>query len=228
MNINEYKYKVEIHTHTSPASACADLPPEEVIKRYHNLGFSAVAITNHFFFCDQPKDLVVNKFLNDYYNAQNAAEKYGLKALLGMEIRFPENCNDYLIYGIEEGQVSELFELSKLDYISFYKKFKNDKNITIQAHPFRDGMVRQDPEYLDGIEAFNMHPGHNSRVGLANQYAKQHPHLIVTGGTDFHHPSHEGIGGIVTKTLPNDSFELASLLKSRDFLLNAGGSMIIP
>lgn len=228
MNINEYKYKAEIHAHTSPASGCAELSPDETLKRYSNIGFKAVTLTNHFYYCDRPKDFIVNKFLNDFYDAQNAAEKYGIKVILGMEIRFPENCNDYLVYGIEESDVPHLFDFSKTDYVTFYKEFKNDKNLVIQAHPFRDGMMRQDPGFLDGIEAFNMHPHHNSRIGIANQYAKQHPHLIVTSGSDFHHPNHEGTGGILTKTLPNNSFELAKILKSRDFLLNVGGSIVIP
>lgn len=231
MNINEYKYKIETHAHTSPMSPCAHLTPEEVIERYAAIGFSAVAITNHFCqysFGNDNKGTVISRFLADYYNARNSAEKHGMKALLGMEIRFPENCNDYLIFGIEEDEIDHLYELTKTDYVSFYKEFKNDKNVILQAHPFRDGMALGDPEYLDGIETFNMHPSQNSRVALAAQYAKKHPHFITTCGTDFHYDTHQGLGGILSKTLPKDSVELAALLKSRDYLFNVGGSIVIP
>jgi hypothetical protein len=34
VNISEYKYKVETHTHTSPMSPCADFKPTQVIKKY--------------------------------------------------------------------------------------------------------------------------------------------------------------------------------------------------
>ncbi len=231
MNINDYKYKVELHAHTSPMSPCADFTPQEVIERYAAIGFSAVAITNHFCqysFGNVSKEKVLSRFLTDYENAKSAAEKHGMKALLGMEIRFPENNNDYLIFGINEDEIDRLYELTKTDYISFYKEFKNAKNVIIQAHPFRDGMVLADPEYLDGIETFNMHPNHNAKISLAVQCAKKHPHFITTCGTDFHHNSHEGLGGILSKTVPNDSIELAALLKSRDYLFNVGGSIVIP
>lgn len=231
MNINEYKYKIELHAHTSPMSPCAQLTPEKVIKRYTAIGFSAVAITNHFWkysFGNDSKETAVSRFLTDYENAKNEAEKQGIKAILGMEIRFPENCNDYLVYGIEEDQIGHLFELTKTDFHSFYKQFKNDKNVIIQAHPFRDGMVLADTCCLDGIETFNMHPSANSRIGLATKYAKQHPHLITTCGTDFHYDTHEGLGGIISKTLPEDSIQLAALLKSRDFLFNVCGSVVVP
>ena len=82
--------------------------------------------------------------------------------------------------------------------------------------------------FLDGIETFNMHPYHNARIGIAAQYAKAHPHLITTCGTDFHHENHQGLGGILTKTLPRDSFELAELLESKDFLFSVAGNVVIP
>lgn len=231
MNIKDYKYKIETHAHTNPMSPCADLPPEEVIKKYAAIGFSAVAITNHFCeysFMGDSKQNVLTRFLGDFYKANNAAEKHGIKAILGMEIRFPENSNDYLVYGLEEDDISRLYELAKTDYVTFYKEYKNDKNLILQAHPFRNGMVLQDPNYLDGIETFNVHPVHNGRIALATKYAKEHPHLVTTCGTDFHHNGHEGFGGILAKTVPQDTFELASLLKSRDYLFNVSGSIVIP
>lgn len=231
MNINEYKYKIETHAHTSPASACADFTPQEVIARYADIGFSAIAVTNHFYkakFNGYTKETIVYNYLKDYYDTKNAALKYGIKVILGMEIRFPENSNDYLVFGFEEDEVNHLYELTATDYVSFYKEFKNNKNLILQAHPFRDGIIPQNPDYLDGIETFNMHPNHNGRIALAVQYAKKHPHLITTCGTDFHHESHQGLGGILTKTLPEDTFQLAELLKSRDYLFNAAGSIVIP
>lgn len=231
MNISEYKYKIETHAHTSPASPCADLKPHTVIERYAALGFDAVAITNHFckhsFRVDE-FEAARDTVLADFYAAKEAGEKYGIKVILGMEMRFPENSNDYLLYGIDENDIKALYDLTSTDYVTFYKSFKNDKNVILQAHPFRNGMELQDPQFLDGIETFNMHPAHNSRISFATRYAKEHPHFITTCGTDFHHDTHQGLGGILSKTLPKDSFELASLLKSRDYLFNVSGSVVIP
>lgn len=231
MDIKDYKYKIETHAHTSPVSGCADLTPKEVLERYADLGFSAIAITNHFstaVFENLSKETIINNYIKDYYNAINAASKYGIKVILGIEIRFPENSNDYLVYGFDEDEMGTLYDLTSTDYVSFYKEFKNDKNVILQAHPFRNGITVQDPKYLDGIETFNMHPAHNSRIGIATRFAKEHPHLLTTCGSDFHNEGYQGLGGILTKTLPNNSFELAELLKSRDYLFNVAGSIVIP
>lgn len=230
MNIAEYKYKIETHAHTSPMSPCADLTADEVIKRYVDLGFDAVVITNHFcpysFRGDDAKT-VKERFLADFYTAKNAAEKYGITAILGMEIRFPENSNDYLLYGFDENDIENLFKLTEVDYKTFFKQ-KSDSWLLLHAHPFRDGMTKTDPAFLDGIETLNMHPHHNARISLAVQYAKKFPHLITTCGSDFHHDGHQGTGGILAKTLPRDQHELVNLLKSRDYLFNLGGSIVIP
>ena len=88
------------------------------------------------------------------------------------------------------------YECLDMSVEEFSKKYRNDKRLLIQAHPFRNGMTEVPPEYLDGIETFNMHPNHNSRVAVAAKYAKKH-HLIQTVGTDYHHPGHEGGVGAV-------------------------------
>jgi predicted metal-dependent phosphoesterase TrpH len=231
MNISDYKYKIELHAHTLPASPCAAVKPEDTVKRYADLGFDAIVITNHFckhsFRVDEYES-AKNAVLADYYAAKNMGEKCGLNVILGMEMRFPENANDYLLYGIDENDIKALYDFTNTDFVTFYKGFKNERNLILQAHPFRKGMVLADPEYLDGIETFNMHPSHNSCIALATRYAKEHPHFITTCGTDFHYDTHQGLGGILAKVLPTDSFELVNLLKSRDYLFNVAGSIVIP
>lgn len=227
----EYKYKIDLHTHTSPASPCSEIKPERMVEAYKEKGFDGIVLTNHFIDflikSDDPKT-VSQTYLDDYYKTKEIGDKKGVKVYLGMEIRFPENCNDYLIYGIDENDVKELFSYIHGDYISFYKAFKNEKNVILQAHPFRNNMVLQNPDYIDGIETFNVHPNHNSRVGIASQYANKFPHFIKTCGTDFHHEGHQALGATLTKTLPEDSFGIAEILKSGDYLFNVAGSIIIP
>ena len=52
---------------------------------------------------------------------------------------------------------------------------------------------------------------------------------IKTAGSDFHHKGkgHEGVSALRTKTLPKDSFELAKILKSGDYLFEIGGDSIV-
>ena len=227
----DYRYKIEFHAHTKPTSPCSDMSPQMLIERYAKSGFDGIVLTNHFIDfllkSENPQE-VSDTYLRDYYETKNLGEKHNIKVYLGMEIRFPENSNDYLVYGIEENDIKEIFSYIHGDYISFYKNFKNDKNLIVQAHPFRDGMVLQNPEFLDGIEVFNMHPGHNSRIAFASKYANEHTKFIKTCGTDFHHEGHQGLGATLTKTLPEDSVGVAEILKSRDYLFDVAGSIIIP
>lgn len=219
----EYKYKTELHAHTSPASGCSQIPPEKLVEIYCKLGYDSVVITNHFIYESESNiEERLEKYFDDYYKAQREGEKCGLNVVLGSEIRFSENFNDYLIYGIEENDFPVMEGLLGEGIDNFYKKFKNDKNVIIQAHPFRDGMSLANPESIDGIEVFNMHPGHNSRIGFAAQYAEKH-NFIITGGTDYHHWGHEGMISMMTKEKILDSEQLAAVLKSRDYILDISG-----
>lgn len=230
MNISEYKYKIDTHCHTKPVSPCGEILPEELIKGYKETGADAVVITNHFFRSILPptKEEAVKYWLSDFYKTLDAGEKYGIKVILGMEIRFPQNQNDYLVYGIDEEFVKKAYDYVATDLETFYKTLKDDKNVILQAHPFRNNMELADPSFLDGIEVFNMHPGHNSRVALAYRYAQKHEDFIITAGTDFHHKGHQGMGFLLAKTLPSDSFSFAEILKSKDYLMLLGGCIVIP
>ena len=88
-------------------------------------------------------------------------------------------------------------------------------------------MTEVAPQYLDGIETFNMHPNHNSRVALASKYAKKH-NLIPTTGTDFHHPGHEGMAALLTQIEIKTSHDIVDVLRSGDYIFEIGGSILLP
>ena len=226
MDIKQYKTKIELHAHTSPASGCADFLPREVVRRYADVGVDGLAITNHIlpeFFCYNKK--AAKLWLEDYYAAAEAGERYGVKVYLGAEVRFCENYNDYLIYGIDEDWVRRITEYLPLGLQAYMREFGGGDSLVIQAHPFRNGMS-QEP-CADGTEAYNMHPHQNSRNGLAAAYAKKHNH-IVTAGSDFHFEGAQGLGLVLAKSLPADGLELAKLLRSRDYLFLLDGKIIEP
>ena len=143
-----------------------------------------------------------------------------------MEIRFSENANDYLVYGIDKEDLYRAYDFLDKEIKKFYNSFKNAGNLIIQAHPFRDNMERADVNFIDGIEVFNMHPNHNSRVGLAAKFAKEN-NLLKTCGTDFHQAEHLAMVATVTKNLPKDSFELADIIKKQDFIFDISGNKIL-
>lgn len=231
--INTYKYRIELHAHTTPVSACSQIKPEELVITYKNLGYDAVTVTNHFIlykFSDMSKREALAYYLNDYYETVKYGEKFGIKVYLGLEVRFQSECiNDYLVYGVDDDITSTVYDYLEYDLHKFRNEVRLDNSVFLQAHPFRDGMKLADPSLLDGIETFNMHPGHNSRVGLAVKYANEKSFGIVTAGSDFHHPNcnNEGVAAIRTKVLPKDSFDLAKILKSQDYLLEIGGNSIV-
>ena len=72
-------------------------------------------------------------------------------------------------------------------------------------------MSSVNPKSLDGIEVFNLHPGHNARIGFAAKYAREND-FIITCGSDYHHFGHEGMCAILTKEPILDSFGLVKVL----------------
>lgn len=229
--LREYKYQTELHAHTSPGSSCSQVPPEDMAVIYKELGYDAVTIANHFVYGyqGQDKEGVIERFFNDFEKAEKKGKEIGIKVLLAAEIRFEENENDYLIYGVTRKMMEEIYDLLPLGVENFRKVYSMPDSVFLQAHPFREDMVQVDPSLLDGIEVFNLHPNHNSKVGMAAVYAKNCNFSIITAGSDFHHPnrSHEGVSAIRTKVLPEDSFDLARILHSGDYLLEAGRNNII-
>ena len=227
LNMKEqYQYKIELHAHTSPVSQCADLPPREAVRRYADAGVNGLAITNHFTpgLLYRTKDAVAF-YLDDFHAAQEEGRRLNVRVYLGAEICFEENYNDYLVYGIDGDWLKRAAEYLPLGIKRFLRDFKGSQAVIIQAHPYRDGMKRV-PD-TDGSEVFNMHPNHESINGLALAYGKKHNH-IITAGSDFHHDGHQARGLVLTKTLPEDSFGLASLLKARDFLFMLEGRVVTP
>ncbi len=229
--MSKYKHRIELHAHTNPASSCSEVSPKELVRIYKELGYDAITITNHFIygFAGRNKEDCVNTILEDYKEAEKYGEELGIKVYLGAEIRFTENINDYLIYGVDQQKLGEIYDLLPNGIEYFRKNYDMPRSVFLQAHPFRDGMERVSPDLLDGIEVFNLHPGHNSRVGLASVLALENNHKIITAGTDFHHTQrgHEGITALRCHQLPKDSFGLAKLLKSGDYLLETGRNNII-
>lgn len=229
-----YRFKADLHVHTKPVSKCAEIPVKETIDLYAEAGFDSIVLVNHFNRHTLDKERgktkkeLISYYLSDYKEAKSYGKTRGVEVILGLEMRFTENINDYLVYGITESDVSKAYDFIDGEYPEFYKSFKNEDNLILQAHPFRDKMVLQDANLLDGIEVYNMHPNHNSRVALAAKFASIHPDFIITGGTDFHHPGHQAMCALRTKEKIKTSKQLAKILKSGDYVFEIWGNIIIP
>lgn len=220
-------YKTELHAHTNPVSGCSEISPKELVNIYKENGYDSIALTNHFtiHLLGQTDEEKVKWYLEDYYKCLEEGEHVGINVILGAEVRFTENNNEYLVFGICPEDLIDIFKMISYGIDRFYSEYKNEKNIIIQAHPFRDRMESVKRESLDGIEVFNMHPGHNSRIGLAAKYANEN-NMIVTCGSDFHHHGQECLCGLLTKKPLKNSYDVANVLKSRKYNISIGDYIV--
>lgn len=230
-----YPYRTELHAHTKPVSTCSDVPPEDAVKLYKERGYTSLVIANHFtydYFYERvgtrETTAAVEFYLDAYRRAKEEGEKAGLNVILAAELRFSEGPgNDYLLFGIDEGDLGEIFEMLPGTVEEFYKNYCDETKLLFQAHPMRNGQVVMPPETVDGYESFNLHPNHNSRPALAARYAKSVNKPFIAG-TDFHEYGHEGLSAIRTKTPLLTSHDVVKAIKENDFIMDSDGILIIP
>lgn len=224
----QYPYRTELHAHSSPASSCSIFKTASLVKAYDECGIDTLVLTNHlspYMPCFGDKEKSMELYFKDYDLAVKTAKNRQITVILGCELRFTDLNNDYLLYGASREELASYYDWIDRGIEAFSEQFRREDHLLLQAHPFRDDMVRVDPALLDGIETFNMNPDHNSRVALAARYAKEHD-MIVTAGTDSHKPGQEGLAGIRTKERIADSAMLVRILKSRDYLFEIGGCLV--
>lgn len=230
-----YPYRTELHAHTRPASTCSDVPAEDAVKLYKERGYTSLVVANHFtpeYFYKRigTRDTraSVDFYLRDYHKALEAGEKEGLYVVLAAELRFPnQNGNDYLLFGIEEEDLCDVFEMLNGTVEEFYKNYCDESKFLFQAHPMRNGQIVMPPETVDGYESFNLHPNHNSRPALAARYAKSVNKPFVAG-TDFHEYGHEALSAIRTKAPIVTSHDVVKAIRENDFIMDSDGILIIP
>ncbi len=225
-----YPYRTELHAHSNPASGCSEVPADELVHTFYEAGYDGIAVTNHFI-ADEihsaSKEKAIEKFTKDLYLAKETGEKLGIKVYAGAELRFHKHSdNDYLFFGYDVEELPEIFDYLSTNLETFVKEYKKESSLIIQAHPFRNNMIRMDASLLDAVEAFNVHQNHNSRVAVAAKYAAEHGQKMIVG-SDYHHPGFAGISATRTKILPKDEAELISVIKNEEFLIEIAGKILL-
>lgn len=214
------EYKIEMHLHTMESSPCAKTGIKDALIAFKENGYDAVVVTDHFHHnnfkhLSNWKD-IVDAFLIGYRLALKEAKKIGIKVYLGMEIRFPQNYHDYLVYGIDENFIYQNEYIYNTSLEEFFNLIK-DKYILIQAHPFRWGNVLSDTKYLHGIEILNTNPNNDCQNHLAYEKWKN-TNLIATCGCDFHSLDCITNSHYMTfNYLPKDNNELIEILKNKEY-----------
>lgn len=219
---------IELHAHTKGVSACGHIGVEELLDRYHAKGYDAVVITNHL----NPWTIGIENAADDYNGfidnfmspvkqGREYAEKIGMKLFFGCELRFAQDNNDYLVYGITEEYLRKTPDIMTMGIGKFHEVAHEQGFLVYQAHPFRDWMQIVPPRYIDGIEVNNGHPRHQARNDIARLWADIHG-LSMISGSDFHEEGDEARGGIITFEDVNNENELSEVLRKGSYKLVIG------
>lgn len=222
--MNSNRFRIECHCHTAESSPCGRVPAKELVRLYRQAGYDGIVICDHFTASvnGTPEttdwNSAVERFLAGYREALAEGKKQGIKVYLGAEFRFPQNMNDYLIFGLDEKMLKAMPWAYQISLEEFYGLAEEKRLLIIQAHPYRDPCRPADPRHLHGAEVFNGHKGHDSHNIKALEFAQCNG-LIPTAGSDCHYLHAVGTAAIRTAVLPETVKGLAKILYDGDYEL---------
>lgn len=206
-------YKYDTHVHTAEASGCATASGAEQARRYKELGYDGIIITDHFFNGNSAIHNYydwydrVRQFCKGYENAKAEGDKIGLKVFFGIEYSYFGT--DLLTYGIDKDWLYQNDNIMDVSVYEYIKRVHDAGGIIVHAHPFREASyineVKLMPKWVDGVEVYNAGNYDEKFNERAKWYAEQY-NLPITAGTDNHHLTAERISGICTEQ-PLESIE---------------------
>ena len=184
------KYVYELHLHTVQGSKCGKSTGAEHVRRYADLGYTGVVVTDHFFNgnCAVPPDLPwdekIRLFAKGYEDAKEEGDKIGLTVWFGFEFQY--GWNHYLTYNISPETLIAHPEIMDMQLKEYVRWVKSEGGYVIHAHPFRlpgSTIIELDQE-VDAIEVLNANrPDEESDLALG--YAKLFG-LPTVYGSDCH------------------------------------------
>ncbi|MFA5086328.1 MAG: CehA/McbA family metallohydrolase [Candidatus Paceibacterota bacterium] len=167
--------KIDLHCHTyySHDALC---PPRRLVRFAKKKGLDAIAITDH-------------NTTKAWKEAENEADKIGLKLIKGEEIKIKED-------GKTIGEILAYFINKEIDPKGktageIIEEIKNQGGIAIIAHPYHwKKPFKKLEEYknmVDGIEAFNARSQSKEGNEKSTRFVKDND-LPMTAGSDSHTP----------------------------------------
>ncbi len=200
-------FKYDTHIHTAEGSGCATVSGAEQARRYKELGYDGIIITDHFFngncavhnyydWYDR-----VRQFCKGYDNAKAEGDKIGLKVFFGFEYTYFGA--DLLTYGVDMDWLYQNDNVMDISVGEFIKRVHSAGGIIVHAHPFREAdyisEIKLMPNWVDAVEVYNAGNREEVYNTRADWYANQY-NLPKTAGTDNHHLSVEKISGVMSET----------------------------
>lgn len=212
-------FRYDLHVHTQETSKCGWISAADMVKKYRELGYNGIAITDHLHDtyisslpCSGSWDACVDAYLAGYRLARESARDLDFDVILGLELRFDVNDNDYLIYGVDEAFLRNNPYPYRDTICGFYQKF-GGQVLILQAHPYRGGVDLQ-PQCLHGVEVVNCNQRHDSNNEMAFKLAEQHTSYIRISASDAHRPEDIGQAAMLFDRRIKDSFGLKRSLES--------------
>jgi histidinol phosphatase-like PHP family hydrolase len=213
-------YKYEIHAHTSETSLCGKVKAKEAVRLYHDKGYQGIIFTDHFHhqYFDSLEEISWKEKIKKYHLGLRygieEGKKYDMDILWGIELRFPANNNDFLIYGVDDDFLVNHEDILNSSIEEFHELVKNRKDIlTIQAHPNRKGCTIVDYNLVDGYEVCNRNPRHKSYDYETLCYEKEH-NMLHTSSSDFHCKVDLAQGGILTDSRLRNNTEVLLAIRN--------------
>ena len=161
-------------------------------------------------------DMVMDHYLSGYHASKKRGDEVGLDVLLGAEFRFPENDNDYLVYGIDEQWLRSNPYACCMSAQEFYDKFHNEVLI-IHAHPFREGSAPVQETAIHGAEIINNNPRHENNNDQALAMCRRHPEYFRLAGSDTHRDGDEARAGVILPERVKDSRAYKHMIETLQF-----------
>jgi hypothetical protein len=213
-------YKYEMHCHTKTVSQCGRVEPKEIARLYKEKGYSGIVMTDHYspltFY--NKNYLAPQKCIDFYLSAYHEMKKYesdDFTVMLGLELRHYATANDYLIYGVDEDWLKHQGNMMAWWEKKMYENMHKQGYIVYQAHPFRPGMIRCNPDYIDGVEIYNGKTDKEAN-DKAYEWAKKNGKLMISG-SDFHVLGNLARGGIITEKPIRNNDDLLDTLRAQNF-----------
>lgn len=185
-------FKYELHCHTSETSRCSNTTGEELVRKYKELGFTGIFITDHFFNGNTtvPRDLPweerINLFCRGYDNAYKTGQEIGLDVFFAWEYSY--HGSDFLTYGLDKEWLLSNPDVERWNPKEYFARVHADGAFIVHAHPFRVQeyilCIHLFPDKIDAVEVINtsMPDDVNGRADwMADSY-----NLIKVGGSDTH------------------------------------------
>ena len=176
---------IDIHTHSSPASACSEADVDDLIQRAKKVGLDGICLTDH-------------NHVWSRADLEALRQKHDFLVLGGNEITTDRG--DVLVFGFYE-EIRNVITLADLQ-----ERVRNAGGYMVLAHPFRGflvvdvnqvGLSAEKAAQRDVFRFVNAMEVHNGKLTPSeNAFSMDVAELVKlpqTGGSDAHKPNEVGV-----------------------------------